>query len=101
MYSSWTGSVQWADFPLQRVLPDVQEKTSVFWDIAPVVCQKLTYVSKMLTASIIALMIIEAASASETSENYKTTRYNVPIDSLLHTPDRENLKPRQTEDLNS
>jgi hypothetical protein len=47
----------------------------------------------VVTAATIALMM-EAASASETSVNFDQTawRYN-PEDSHLHTPHRESLKP--------
>jgi hypothetical protein len=44
------------------------------------------------TASITVLMM-EAASTSETLLNfYQTTRHNIPEDSHLHTRRRENLK---------
>jgi hypothetical protein len=50
----------------------------------------------MLAASIISFLMIEAASTSETSENfYQTTRHNNPEDSHLHTCHRENLKTQK------
>jgi hypothetical protein len=57
-----------------------------------VVSWKLTDVSEVLTAPIIALMM-EAVSISDTSVNfYETTRFNIPEDSHFHTRRRENLK---------
>jgi hypothetical protein len=52
----------------------------------------LTDVSEVLTASIITAIVLmmEAASTSETSVNYQTTRRSIPED--LHTRRRENLK---------
>jgi hypothetical protein len=47
--------------------------------------KKLIGVSKVLTVSIIPMMM-KAASNSETSVNfYETTRRNIPEDSQLHT----------------
>jgi hypothetical protein len=61
-----------------------------------VVWWKLTYVSDVLTASIIRaiiVMLMEAVSTSETSTNfYQTTWYNVPEDSDLHNRRCEKLK---------
>jgi hypothetical protein len=52
-------------------------KMAIFWDVA----------------MMIALMMMEAASTSETSVNfYQTTRRNNPQDSHLHTRRHENLK---------
>jgi hypothetical protein len=55
---------------------------SVFWDDAMcVVSYKVTYVSAVLTASIVRALT-EAASISETSVNfYQTTQCNIPEDS--------------------
>jgi mannose-6-phosphate isomerase class I len=51
-----------------------------------VVWQKFTDVSEVLAASIIIGLIMEAASASDTSVNfYQTTWRNNPEDSHLHT----------------
>jgi hypothetical protein len=53
---------------------------------------KLTDVSEVLTAFIIALMMV-AVSSSETSVSfYQISRCNKPEDSHLHTRRRENLK---------
>jgi hypothetical protein len=50
------------------------------------------FTSSIIRAMMIALMM-EAASASETSVNfYQTTRRNIPEGSHVHTRDRENLK---------
>jgi hypothetical protein len=46
---------------------------------------KLTDVSKVLTASIIRALMMEAVSTSETLVNfYQTTRLNIPENSHLH-----------------
>jgi hypothetical protein len=49
----------------------------------------------VIAASIIRIaLMMEAASTSETSVNYQTTRHNIPEDSHLHTCRHENLKSR-------
>jgi hypothetical protein len=54
---------------------------------------KITSISEVCTASIIALMM-EAASTSETSVNlYQSTRRYNPEDSHIHSHRRENFKP--------
>jgi hypothetical protein len=61
-----------------------------------VVWQKFTYVSEVLTASIIRSIMMEAVRISETSVNfYETTQRNIPEDSHLHTRRLENLKSYQ------
>jgi hypothetical protein len=63
------------------------KKMTVFWDVAP--C------SLVLAASVIGAvtLMMEAASTSETSENfYQTTRRNIPEDIYLHTRRSEKLK---------
>jgi hypothetical protein len=53
-------------------------------------------VSKVLTASIIIALMMEAVNTSETSINfYQTTWCNIPEDSHLHTHCCENLKYQQ------
>jgi hypothetical protein len=61
----------------------------VFEDFAPRSLVEVTDVSEVFAASI---NVMEAASTSETSENfYQTTRRNVSEDSHLHTRRRENM----------
>jgi hypothetical protein len=68
-----------------KYLPSV--KMTVFWDVAP--CSLVELYRHFRGAD----LMMEAASASETSVNfYQTTRRNIPEDSHLHTPRRENLK---------
>jgi hypothetical protein len=56
------------------------------------VCQILTNVSEVLTASIVILMK-EAVRKSEALVSiYQTTRCNIPEDTCLHTHHCENLK---------
>jgi hypothetical protein len=48
---------------------------------------------EVLAGSIIRVIMMEAASTSETSVNfYRTIRRNIPKDNRLHTRRRENLK---------
>jgi hypothetical protein len=55
--------------------------------------KKSTDVSEVLAAFIIKVMMMEAASTSETSVDfYQSTRRNNPEDSHLRTLRRENLK---------
>jgi hypothetical protein len=55
--------------------------------------KKFTNVSEALAASIIIVLMMEAASTSETSVNFfQTTRRYNPEDSHLHTRHRENIK---------
>jgi hypothetical protein len=62
-------------------------KMTVFGILCPVVRQTFTYVSEVLTAS-----IIRAMRTSETSVNvYRTTRRNIPEDIRR----RENLESHQ------
>jgi hypothetical protein len=67
-------------------------KMAVFWDVAP--CSLVEVYRRFRgPCSIIRALMMEAATTSETLENfYQTThRYN-PEDSHLHTRRRENLK---------
>jgi hypothetical protein len=58
----------------------------------PLVTLKLTDVSALRTASIIALMMM-AVRTSETSVNFNVTTWShIPEDSKLYTHRRENLK---------
>jgi hypothetical protein len=58
------------------------------WAVFSVVWYKFTDVSEVLAASVIRViiaLITEAASTSETSENfYRTTQHNSPEDIHLH-----------------
>jgi hypothetical protein len=61
-------------------------KMAVFWVAAPCDLVKFTNISEVLAASIIrAMMMMEAASTSETSNFYQTAWRNNPENSHLHT----------------
>jgi hypothetical protein len=65
-------------------------KMAVFWVVTP--CS-LVEASEVHAASIIIVLMMEAASISETMVNfYQTTRRYNPEDSHLHTSCHENLK---------
>jgi hypothetical protein len=57
-----------------------------------VVWYKLTEISEVLTASIVALMMETVSTSGASVSFYQTTRRNIPEDSNLHTRRREDLK---------
>jgi hypothetical protein len=66
-------------------------KVIVFWVVAP--CSLIEAYRRFRSAYFVLVLMMEAASASETSVNFcQTTQHNNPEDSRLHTRSHESLK---------